>query len=68
MTLEQIQRSTQMFLTPEDVAPVLGSHPQTVRESARQNPELIKFPFAFLGNRMKIPRLPFLAFLGVNGG
>lgn len=65
MTIEQIQNSDKLFLSPVEVAPVLGSDPHTVRCTARQRPELLGFPFTFSGNRMKIPRIPFLRFLGV---
>lgn len=65
MTIEQIQNSTKLFLSPVEVASVLGSDPHTVRCTARQRPELLGFPFTFSGNRMKIPRIPFLRFLGI---
>ena len=65
MTIEQIQNSDKLFLSPVEVAPVLGSDPHTVRCTARQRPELLGFPFTFSGNRMKIPRIPFLKWLGV---
>ena len=66
MTLEEIRTSTKLFLTPAEVAPVLGSDPHTVRCTARQRPDLLGFEFTFSGNRMKIPRIPFLRFLGEN--
>lgn len=65
MTLEEMKASDKLFLTPAEVAPVLGSDPHTVRCTARQRPELLGFPFTFSGNRMKIPRLPFLRWMGV---
>lgn len=65
MTLEEMKTSDKLFLTPAEVAPVLGSDPHTVRCTARQRPELLGFPFTFSGNRMKIPRLPFLRWIGV---
>lgn len=64
MTLEEIRSSPKLFLSPTDVAPVLGSDPHTVRCTARQRPDLLGFPFTFSGNRMKIPRIQFLRFLG----
>ena len=64
--VEEIKASTKLFLTPADVAPVLGSDPHTVRCTARQRPDLLGFQFTFSGNRMKIPRIPFLRFLGEN--
>lgn len=66
MTLQEIQNMEKAFLTPDDVSGVLGSNPQTVRVTARQRPDLIGFEFTFVGNRMKIPRIPFLRFMGVN--
>jgi hypothetical protein len=54
-----------MFFTPADIGPVLGSDPQTIRVTARQQPERLGFPFTFSGSRMKIPRIPFLRFLGI---
>lgn len=64
MTLEEIKNSPKLFLTPADVARVMGSDPHTVRCTARQRPELLGFEFTFSGNRMKIPRIPFLRWLG----
>lgn len=66
MTLNEIKDSTKLFLTPADVAPVLGSDPHTVRCTAKQRPELLGFEFTFSGNRMKIPRIPFLRWIGEN--
>lgn len=66
MTVEEIRRSDKPFLTPGDIAPVLRSDPQTIRVTARTAPERMGFPFVFTGNRMKIPRVPFLRFLGVD--
>lgn len=64
MTLDDLRAMDKPFLTPEDVSGVLGSNPQTIRITARQRPDLIGFPFTFSGNRMKIPRKPFLRFVG----
>ena len=65
-TIQGILSSTKDFLTPSEIAPILGVNPHTLRVTARQCPELIGFPFTFSGNRMKIPRVPFLCFVGVN--
>lgn len=62
MTLEEIRRSDKAFLLPKDIAPVLGSNEQTIRVSARMG--ILGFPVTFAGNRTKIPRIPFLRFLG----
>lgn len=65
LTLEEIKASPKVFLTPMEVSGVLGTHPHTIRVMARQAPEMLGFPFTFTGCRMKIPRVPFLRFLGV---
>lgn len=62
--IEQLQAMDKTFLSPREISPILGSDPQTIRVTARQRPDLLGFPFTFVGNRMKIPRLPFLQFLG----
>ena len=64
MTLDEIKSSTKLFLIPADIAPLIGSGPHTIRCTARQRPDLLGFEFTFSGNRMKIPRIPFLRFLG----
>lgn len=63
MTMAEIMASQEPMLTPDDVAGVLGSHPATIRETAKQHPERIGYPFTFVGNRMKIPRIGFLRWL-----
>ena len=65
-SLTDLQASDKIFLTPADISGVLGSDPQTIRVTARQRPELLGFEFTFVGSRMKIPRIPFLRFLGIN--
>jgi hypothetical protein len=64
MTLEEIKASDKAFLIPKDIAPLMRSDPHTIRCTARQRPELLGFEFSFVGNRMKIPRMAFLRFLG----
>jgi hypothetical protein len=64
MTIEEIKASPKMFLIPADIAPLIGSDPHTIRCTAKQRPDLLGFEFTFTGNRMKIPRIPFLRFLG----
>lgn len=65
-TLAELEASEKLFFTPGDICGVLGSDPQTIRVTARQRPELLGFEFTFTGNRMKIPKIPFLRFLGVS--
>lgn len=53
-----------IFLTPQDIAPVLNANPNTIRDTAKAHPEQVGYPFTFNGKLMKIPKIPFLQFLG----
>lgn len=64
--IQSIVDSDKVFLTPADVAPILGMDPHSIRLTARQRPELLKFEFILSGNRTKIPRIPFLRYIGIN--
>lgn len=64
-TLEMIAASDLAVLTPAQVADVLGCDPHWIRVASRDNPALLQFPVQRVGNRVKIPRIPFLRFLGV---
>jgi len=58
MTLAEIKRSDKDVLTPADIAPVLGCHPQAINIRAERNE--LPFPAFRSGNRTKIPREGFL--------
>ena len=64
LTITQLKATDKPFLSVEEVSGVLGANPHSIRVTARQRPDLIGFPFTFSGNRMKIPRIPFLRFMG----
>lgn len=64
MTLENIKKSTEIWVTPNDIAPILGCNPQAIREQAKAN----TLPFAFYMSgakqgRIKINRESFLNFM-----
>lgn len=61
MTIREMMESNEVFLTPEDIAEVVGSNPQTIRLTVREYPERFAqyCPF-WTGNRLKFPRLRFL--------
>ena len=54
------------FFTADEISFVLNMNPQTIRDTARQRPELLGFPVILAGSRVRIPRIPFLRFMGVN--
>ena len=64
--LENILATDKAFLTPAEIAPILGVNPHSIRIAARQHPDSLKFDFIVSGNRTKIPRLPFLRYIGIN--
>ena len=62
VTIQEIKSSDKAFLLPKDIAEILGSSPQDIRVSARAG--ALGFPVMFVGNRTKIPRIPFLQYIG----
>lgn len=64
MTIKEIMASEKAFLIPTDIAPVLGCDPYRISLMARDCPEKLGFPVTRIGTRTKIPRIPFLRFLG----
>lgn len=68
MTIEEIKASSKPFLNAADVAPVLGCNPHFIRCAAREKPELLGFSTCVMGSKVLIPRKPFLAFIGEDGG
>jgi hypothetical protein len=64
MTIQEIKQSDAMFLTPVQIAPVIGCDPQLIRLQARKDPSKLGFQVTVLGSRTKIPRKPFLEWLG----
>ena len=53
------------YLTPAEIAGVLGTTPQTIRVAARVDPQRLGFPVVVIGSRVKIPRAAFLRYMGV---
>lgn len=65
MTLDEIRNSTKDVLTPADIADVLNADPQDIRIQARTAPERLGFPVIIIKSRTKIPRVPFLRYMGI---
>lgn len=64
MTLAEIKESPSLFLTPSDIASVIGCNPQQIRLMARERPGQLGFPVCCVGNRVRIPKKSFLEFIG----
>lgn len=64
MTISEMQQCSRAFLLPADVAGVLNCDPQWIRIMARNDRDALGFPVCVMGRRTKIPRIPFLRFMG----
>lgn len=64
MTITEMQNSSQVWLTPLDIAPVLECDPNLIRRQAQDDPSKLGFPVVVLCSRVKINRKGFLKFLG----
>ncbi|MGN0517097.1 MAG: hypothetical protein ACI4II_00050 [Acutalibacteraceae bacterium] len=64
MTLQEIQESDKIFLVPTDVAAVLGMSANSLRLQAQQDSSKLGFPVIVAGTRVRIPRVPFLNYIG----
>lgn len=63
MTLDDIKAIPREYLIPREVAAVLGTDGQSIRVWARQCPEGLGFPTVCVGNRVKIPKAGFIAYM-----
>lgn len=63
MSIEELERMDTPVITPAVAASFLKCNPHWIRVAARQKPGLLGFPVSVVGNRTKIPRIPFIQFL-----
>lgn len=65
-TLEDIAQLDCAYLVPTQVAPVLGCASYAINVMARtqEGRNMLGFPVIVLGKRCKIPRVPFLQYMG----
>lgn len=66
MTVEEIKNSTEVFLKPADIAPLLHCDPNWIRRTAHESPADLGFPVTVINTRTRIPRKPFLDYIGEN--
>lgn len=67
MTVAEMKSSRKPFLTPADVAEILECNPHSIRVAAKENPDTLGFPVTVLSSRVRIPRIPFLRYIGECG-
>jgi hypothetical protein len=63
MTIEAIKALDREFLTPAEIAPILGCNAQDIRWQARTAPERLGFPVIIIKSRTKIPRRGFIRWM-----
>ena len=64
MRTSEILKSTEDMLTPEQVAEVIGTSAQSIRDQAKAAPAMLGFPVSVTGTRVHIPRVAFCRWLG----
>lgn len=64
MTKQEILSYNKEYLTPCQVASIIGCDAQYIREAARLDPPELPFPTLRSGNRTKIPKEAFCRFMG----
>ena len=60
MTFQQIRESEKNFLTPADVAEVLGCKPYSINCQVKADAGKLGFPVCMMGDTVRIPRLAFI--------
>lgn len=68
MTLSEMKQSDAVYVRIVDVAGVMNVDPQRLRCRLRADPTMLGFPIVQSGNRIKIPRKPYLASIGEGEG
>lgn len=67
--LAMLAELDKVYLTPAETAPLLGCDPNLIRLMARDpvHRQALGFPVVVIGPRTKIPRIPFLRYMGWRG-
>lgn len=64
MTISELELSDRIFVTARDVDDIIGCSAENIRSQAQDDPSKLGFPVVVIGNRLRIPRIPFLRFIG----
>jgi hypothetical protein len=64
MTLPEMRESKKVFLTCGDVSELLQADPNSIRAQAHEDQTKLGFQTIVIGRAVKIPRIPFLKFIG----
>ena len=58
--MDEIILSNDYFINAVTAAKIMGVSPQSLRECAQKRPDLIGFPYSYIGTKMIIPRESFI--------
>ena len=64
MNLYDLKKSPATVVTVADISDILKVDPQSLRKQAREDPKKLGFPIIQVGKHIKVPRIPFLHYLG----
>ncbi len=64
MTIAEMTKSEKVFLTSKDIAPLLHCDPYDINMQAHEDQSKLGFQTIVIGRAVKIPRIPFLKFIG----
>lgn len=64
--IARLKRDNRLFVGASDVAPVLGCDAQDIRDAVAEDPTALGFKTIRIKSRVRIPRVEFLRFIGVD--
>ena len=64
-TLDDLRQIDRDYLIPGEICGVLGCDAYRINVAARNHPELLGVPVVVINSRVKIPRIPFLRYFGM---
>ncbi len=63
--IDRLMKDDRLFVDVTDIADILESSPQGLRDTAHRQVSQLGFNAMTVNSRVKIPRIPFLKWLGV---
>lgn len=62
-TIAEMESLKDPFVTPEQIAVILGSSAESISTQAKNNPSMLGFAVVIIKTRVKIPRMAFIHFM-----
>ena len=60
MNISELELMTEDFVRPDDVAPIIKTDCQSLRQQAKTDPSMLGFPVCVIGRKIYIPRMSFI--------